>query len=205
LLYNNPVVDFMVIRSGSRSRLCNTIQINCGGSTMSKPSRSFIAFACVILALAVLACSLGSLATQPSAPVIPATNSELGSGTAFTLTLPDGQAVSLQATCAGVNSGGYLDIRATNTDDETDPKRVVVKVGGTYAAVGQLENMYVEITIGAADAWTFMGNTPSAILTLNADGSGSFGNVAIVNATGTSASYNAGGEYKFSAQWKCTP
>jgi hypothetical protein len=172
---------------------------------MSKPSRSYIVFTCVILALAVLACSLGRPATQPGAPAIPATNSGSGSGITFTLTLPDGQTVSLQATCTGVKPGSYLDIRAKNTDDETDPKRVVVKVGGTYAAAGQLEDMYVEVAIGAADAWTFMGNTPSAILTLNADGSGSFSNVAIVNATGTSASYNAGGEYKFSAQWKCAP
>ena len=170
---------------------------------MLKPSRSYISFACLILALTILACSLGGIATQPSVPTVPVVNPGSGSGSAFTLTLPDGQTVSLQATCAGVKPGGYLDIRAKNTDDETDPKRVVVKVGGTYAAAGSLENMYVEITIGAANAWTFMGNTPSAILTLNADGSGSFSNVAIVNATGTSASYNAGAEYKFSAQWKC--
>jgi hypothetical protein len=172
---------------------------------MSKPSRSYIAFACVILALSVLACSLGSLAPQPGVPAAPAANAGSGSGAVFTLTLPDGQAVSLQATCAGVKPGAYIDILAKNTDDEADPKRVVVKIGGTYTAAGQLDNMYVEVAIGAANAWTFMGNTPSASLTLNADGSGSFSNVAIVNAAGTSASYNAGSEYKFSAQWKCSP
>lgn len=174
---------------------------------MSKPSRLGLAYICVLLTLIVLACSLAGpwakSATPANAP--PTADSGAGSGTSFTLTLPDATTETLQATCTGINSGGFLEINAKNTDDVTDPKRIVVQVSGAHDAVGQLNNMYILVSIGADNAWTFMGNTPSATVTLNADGSGSFSNVSIANASGTSASYNAGGEYKFSGQWKCAP
>ena len=179
---------------------------------MLKLSRLLVAFTYLIAIMAILACSLGSLLAAPATPTMPAAaptaaaaSPEAGSGSMFTLTLPNNQVVSLQVTCAGLNPGEFLDLSAKNSNDVTDPNRTVVQVGGVHAAVGPNDNMFVMVSIGADNAWTFMGNTPQATVTVNADGSGSFTNVAIVNATVTSTTYNAGSEYKFSGQWKCAP
>jgi hypothetical protein len=173
----------------------------------------------IVLLLPVLACSSGkapttaqAVATQPPAP--PATQAQPTTGAvtpqgsaggAFALMLPDGQKVSLQAQCAGVRPGEFLDVVAINSPDLNDPNRVEVKVGGLHQATGQLANMVVSITMGAQTKWTFMGNTLQAQLTLEADGSGRFADVAITNVAVGSPVYAYAAEYKFSAEWSCKP
>jgi hypothetical protein len=169
--------------------------------------------------LLVLACSGGKAptatplaATPPPAatatqisPTANATAPQAVAGFPFTLTLPDGQKVSLQAKCTGINPGEFLDVRASSTADLNDPKRVEVQVGGLHQAAGQVGNMVVAVTMGAGGAWTFMGNTLNAQLTLEADGSGQFKDVAIVNVAVNSPAYAYATEYKFSAEWSCKP
>jgi len=187
---------------------------------MNSPMRSVRWFIVVIvLLLPVLSCSSGKApaaappaATQPLAPAATEAQPTVGAvtpqgsaGGAFALMLPDGQKVSLQAKCAGVKPGEFLDVVATNSPDLNDPNRVEVRVGGVHQATGQLANMVVAITMGAQTKWTFMGNTLQAQLALEADGSGRFADVAIVNVAIGSPAYSYAAEYKFSAEWSCRP
>jgi len=186
---------------------------------MRNPIRSLKGLVLIVLLLSVVACSSGKAPTAaPPAATLPpgpaatqaqpttgAAAPQAPAGGAFTLMLPDGQKVSLQAKCTGVKPGEFLDVRATNTPDLNDPKRVEVQVGGLHQAAGQLANMVVAVTMGAQTKWTFMGNTLQASLTLEADGSGRFSDVAIANVAVNSPAYTYATEYKFSAEWSCKP
>ncbi|MFZ5822057.1 MAG: hypothetical protein ACOYYJ_19375 [Chloroflexota bacterium] len=174
-------------------------------------SKRFV-LVCIILALAMLACSLGnniapSVSSQPSAaaPMPASTSSAPLAGEAqFILTTPRGESMNLQFTCDGLGAGQYLEINAQNTVDPADPKRVVVQINGMHdSADGQAGNMYVMVTIGANASETFMGNTSSAVVTLNKDGSGSLSDVSIINVAVVSPDYQYGVEYPFNAQWTC--
>ena len=186
---------------------------------MYSVSRLHLIFICIIMIGVSLACNFitgatgnvsPSVASPPtSAPIqqeamptaVPQGASQ--TGPKFTLTLPDGQSVDLQVTnCAGIGSSQYLELGAINTQDTTDPNRVEVQVSGNHQGFGQTINMFITITIGAKDAWTFMGNTPTATITLESNGSGHFEGVGIVNAADSPA-YKYGQEYKFGAVWSC--
>ena len=186
---------------------------------MSSVSHLRLIFICITMIVVSLACSLVTGAAESVSPGVaqPATNVPVQQGAMptavpqavtqtgpqFTLTLPDGQQVALQVTsCTGIGSDQYLDMRAINKQDITDPNRVEVLVGGTHQGFGQVINMFVTITMGAKDAWTFMGNTATATITLESNGSGHFEGVGIINAA-ESPAYKNGQEYKFSAVWSC--
>lgn len=174
---------------------------------MPNLARSFVLIVWIVLLTAALACSVSGqpTPTPPATPVPVATTPQAPSGSALALTLPNGQTLNLQARCAGVRPGEHLDVRAANTQDVKDPNRVEVQVGGSHPAAGKLDNMFVAVFVGAQDKWTFTGNTPKAQLTLEADGSGSFAHVPIVNVAVNSPTYTYGAEYKFSARWTCRP
>ena len=186
---------------------------------MSSVSRLHLIFICITMIVVSLACSLVTGAAESVSPGVaqPATSvpSQQGamptavpqgapqSGPLFTLSLPDGQSVALQVTsCTGTGNDQSLDMRAVNIQDAADPNRVEVQVGGTHQGFGQVINMFVTITIGAKDAWTFMGNTATATITLESNGSGHFEGVGIINAA-VSPAYKNGQEYKFGAVWSC--
>lgn len=176
---------------------------------------SFICVFCSLVLLVGIACTLGggapaaepggvsptstSLAalppTAPANPTMPAT---------FTITLPDGSTVALTLVrCTGTSPGQYLDLAAANSDDLADPGRIEVKVAGNQQGPGMYEGFYIEVTIGAKDAWDFLGNTPAAQVTLETGGRGHFREVPIVNAASNSARYPYGNEFIFSGTWVC--
>lgn len=184
---------------------------------MFTSNRSFVLAVCIGVVLLLLACDLGSLA-QPAAPtlVLPATApaapplatattaSVAPSAPTFTLKLPNGQSVALSVSkCDGVAAGQYLELRATNTQDLKDANRVEVQVAGNHPSAGKSDKIFVSVIMGAQDKWTFTGNTPSAQITLDANGAGRFADVAVVNAAGNSPNYQMGREYKFGAEWTC--
>jgi hypothetical protein len=171
------------------------------------------------LLLIALACTLGSAqkaatpAPKQALPTATPTISQPATALSpaqppavFTLTLPDSRVVTMPVfRCAGTKPDEQLDVRAANTQDVADPNRVEVDVGGAHEGAGPFGNMYVAVLIGAKDAWTFTGNTVAAQVTLAADGSGRFIDVAIVNAAINSPAYTYSKEYKFSGEWTCPP
>jgi hypothetical protein len=105
--------------------------------------------------------------------------------------------------CEGTAAGQMLDVRAVNTQDMADADRIEVQVGGVQQGPGRYDTMYVAVFIGAQSAWAFQGNTPTAQVTLEADGAGHFGDIGIVNIAVGSPSYQYNVEYKFSGEWSC--
>lgn len=172
---------------------------------MLSSSRSRLLFVFLALVVFLLACDLGSVAQPAAPPVATATTASVPpSAPTFTLKLPNGQSMALSVSkCDGVAPGQYLELRAANTQDLKDANRAEVQVGGNHPSVGKSDKMFVTVIMGAQDKWTFTGNTPSAQITLDANGAGRFTDVAIVNAAANSPAYQLGKEYKFSAEWTC--
>ncbi len=179
---------------------------------MQTPLHSRIPLTSLALSLAALACSLlqvpASPTPLPSAQAGPSNPTSAPPTRApatglMTLTLPDGQKMELHARCSGVNAGEYLDVRASNTDDVNDPDRVEAQVGGDHQSAGDVQNMFVAIFIGPQNAGTFAGNNPAVTLMLEADGSGHFSDIGIINIAVNSPTYQYNVESKFSAEWKC--
>ena len=181
-------------------------------------SLSRIHFALGALALvSVLACDLGSITqsvapvpspipSMPAAPIAATPTQVVPTPTAALLTikLPTGQSIAAPVyKCDGFGANQYLDLSAATNQDLQDANRVSVKISGAHPGAGKLDKMFVEVTMGPQGKWTFMGNTPSASITLEANGAGKFADVGIVNAAGTSPNYQASKEYKFSAEWSC--
>lgn len=183
--------------------------------------RFYILVACSLVLLSTMACSLCGVAapqaTQPPVvvnPTVPApevtqptvmAKPPLPSST-FTLTLPDGRQVVLPVDeCTGTSPGGYLELHAINTQDPNDPERIEVELAGNQQGPGQYDGFYVMVSMGpaVAEELIFMGNTPAAQVTIEADGVGRFTDVAITNAANTSATYEYAVEYPFSAEWVC--
>jgi hypothetical protein len=184
------------------------------------PTRSRLVLTLLAVALFLLACDCGSITqlvvpaptappptvTRHAAPIAatPAQIAPTPTAAILTLKLPTGQSVAVPVyKCDGIGANQYLDLIAATTQDLNDANRVQVKIGGAHAGVGKLDKMFVEVTLGAQNKWTFVGNTPNAQITLEANGTGRFADVAIVNAAATSANYQASKEYKFSAEWLC--
>lgn len=120
------------------------------------------------------------------------------------ITLPDGKVQQMPVLkCEGVGAGENLDVLAYNTEDRSDPARIEVQVSGVHTGTGVIQNMYLAVTVGAENAWTFMGNTPDAVLTLLPNGSGTFHAVSIVNSAIDSTDYTYNQAYEFTGGWTC--
>jgi hypothetical protein len=180
---------------------------------MLKPTGSHFLFIWLLFLVGVLACRLGGV-QQQAAPSLPPTTppqpltaaSPVPSYGTFTLTLPDGQVMTMpMSKCEGRRPGDSLDVRAVSTQDVTDPKRVEVQLGGKHQGTGPLQNTYIAVSIGAEAKLAFTGNTVKAQATIEENGSGRFTDAAIVNVAVNSPSYRYGSEYKFSGQWSCQP
>ena len=180
---------------------------------MMGTNRSQILWVSLFLALAMLACNLGTptsptIQAQPlaveSTPEAADTLSPPSSGGSFILTMPDGKKLGMPVTqCTGTTANEYLDVRAASTPDQSDPNRVEVQVGGGHTGAGSLDNMYIAVSVGPKDAWSFQGNTLIGHIILAEDGSGHFEAVGIVNAAANPVNYQYGQEYEFSATWTC--
>jgi hypothetical protein len=162
--------------------------------------RSFQLILLGLILLTMLACGLAQeTPEQTPLPIAPVLSTEA----VTVLTLPGGETVTMPLTqCSGVHTGGYLDVRA-RAGAATDPNRAELLVAGINNGAGTYDNMYVSVDLGPTDHLSFSGSTLIAQVQLEADGSGSFKDVLILNGAGSSPKYQMGESYPFSAKWFC--
>jgi hypothetical protein len=121
------------------------------------------------------------------------------------LSLPNGETLSLDVTrCKGVAQGNAYTLEASSPAGIAASNQARVAISGISSGPGEVDNLTIAITLGDAANPLFQGSSQATTFVLKADGSGRFHAQSLTN-TATSASYDYGTPYTFSAEWICNP